>query len=146
MLCDITRPIIGVSPRLGSQLSGESINGSSPPMDAPRAANFQAHKHHVHYARSIFDAFLHLFHRLSRSSLPSPPLSGLVCTFFNHQLSWEITLVPIISLLPTDYVPFTKILLIPCEKLNGTTNYNIWASVVKLSFYVYRFEVSWSRT
>jgi hypothetical protein len=34
----------------------------------------------------------------------------------------------------TDYVNFTKVPLIPCEKLTGTKNYNIWAGGVKLWF------------
>ncbi|GAU16293.1 hypothetical protein TSUD_299250 [Trifolium subterraneum] len=33
-----------------------------------------------------------------------------------------------------DSVTFTKVLLIPCEKLTGTANYNIWAASVKLWF------------
>jgi hypothetical protein len=33
-----------------------------------------------------------------------------------------------------DSVTFTKVPLIPCEKLTGTTNYNIWAASVKLWF------------
>jgi predicted GNAT family acetyltransferase len=34
----------------------------------------------------------------------------------------------------TDAVTFTKVPLIPCEKLTGTENYNIWAGAVKLWF------------
>ncbi|CAJ2658363.1 unnamed protein product [Trifolium pratense] len=40
----------------------------------------------------------------------------------------------------TDSVTFTKIPLIPCEKLTGTANYNIWAGAVKMWFHGQGYE------
>lgn len=40
----------------------------------------------------------------------------------------------------TDFVSFTKVLLIPCEKLTGTSNYNIWVVAVKIWFHGQGFE------
>jgi hypothetical protein len=34
-----------------------------------------------------------------------------------------------------DSFTFTKVPLIPCEKLTGTANYNIWAGAVRLWFH-----------
>ena len=39
-----------------------------------------------------------------------------------------------------DSVSFTKVLLIPCEKLTGSTNYNIWARAVEMWFHGQGYE------
>lgn len=40
----------------------------------------------------------------------------------------------------TDSIMFTKIPLIPCEKLTGTANYNIWVGAVKMWFHGQGYE------
>lgn len=71
------------------------------------------------------------FHRLIQFFVRLPSLPSDIFPICKNTIFWYFQ---------TMGDSFTKVPLIQCEKLTGTTNYNIWASVVKMRFHGQWFE------